>query len=120
MIQRALVCDDFFIILKQTNTKRLHHIFELPLLDDISGTPPPKEIGKISRSIARERIRETIFKFHFLPENLQNLTKNNRELTLLPICELKNVTLSGPHRKWLDQNHSQFIPPIRPDRSAEE
>jgi A/G-specific adenine glycosylase len=108
-IRRAFICNNFFILLGQTKTKRLHNIFELPILDDIPEATPAKEIDKISRSIARERIREIIFELQILPKNLQILTKNNRELVLLPIGELKNITLSGPHRKWLDKN----CPPTR-------
>jgi A/G-specific adenine glycosylase len=109
-IRRAFVCNNFFILLRQANTKRLHNIFELPLLDDIPETTPAIEIDKISRSIARERITEMIFELQILPENLQILTKNSRELILLPIDELKNITLSGPHRKWLDKNCCPIVP----------
>jgi A/G-specific adenine glycosylase len=111
MIQRAFICDKFFILLRQTNTKRLQNIFELPLLDDIPGAIPTKKIDKISRSIARERITETIFELQISPENLQILTKNSRELVLLLLGELKNITLSGPHRKWLDENCRPIVPP---------
>jgi adenine-specific DNA glycosylase len=99
-IQRIFICDGQFIILKKTNGKRLHNIFELPLLDDTDKKIPLQEIAKIRRSIAHEHIEEIIFEPQYL--DLKILTKNYPNLISLPIHELKNITLSSPHRKWLN------------------
>ncbi|MDR1590854.1 MAG: A/G-specific adenine glycosylase [Puniceicoccales bacterium] len=101
-IQRIFIFDEQFIILKKTSTNRLRNIFELPLLSDISEKMPVREIAKINRSIAHEHITEIIFEPEHLPEKFKNLLNNNSGLMLFPICEVKNITLSGPHRKWLN------------------
>ncbi|MDR3317315.1 MAG: A/G-specific adenine glycosylase [Puniceicoccales bacterium] len=100
-LQRVFICNNSVILLKQTNTKRLYHIFELPLFEDISQIISMRKIAEINRAIVHERITEIILEPEYLPENLQNLA--NDYLILLPIQELKNITLSGPHRKWLDK-----------------
>ncbi|MDR2813000.1 MAG: A/G-specific adenine glycosylase [Puniceicoccales bacterium] len=100
IIQRIFISDERYIILKKANTNRLHNIFELPLLDDIHEKTPTLEIAKINRSIAHERITEIILSPKH--QNFKILLKKNTELTLLSIQELKSITLSGPHRKWLD------------------
>jgi A/G-specific adenine glycosylase len=111
IIRRIFIYNGQFIMLKKTQTNRLHNIFELPLFEDISGKMPSqeisgktscREIAKINRSIAHERITEIILEPKHLPKNFEMLSKNDSELIFLPIHELKNITLSGPHRKWLD------------------
>ncbi|MDR1906721.1 MAG: A/G-specific adenine glycosylase [Puniceicoccales bacterium] len=105
IIQRIFISNGQFIILKKTNTKRLHNIFELPLLQDMNQKMSLRAIAKISRSITNEHITEIIFEPQNLPEDLTILLQNSSELTLLPICELYKITLSGPHRKWLDKKN---------------
>jgi A/G-specific adenine glycosylase len=112
IIRRIFIRNKQSIILKKTHTNRLHNIFELPLCEDISGKIPNqeisekilyREIAKINRSIAHERITEIILEPKHLPKGFESLPKDNPELMLLPIYELPNITLSGPHRKWLDK-----------------
>ncbi|MDR0418488.1 MAG: hypothetical protein LBH08_03610 [Puniceicoccales bacterium] len=109
IVQRIFICKGQITILKKTNTKRLHDIFELPLIDDIDKKMFIQEIAKISRSIAYERIEEIIFEPQYLPEDLKILTQNRPSLILLPICELKNITISGPHRRWLDRQLLAYL-----------
>ncbi|MDR1366778.1 MAG: A/G-specific adenine glycosylase [Puniceicoccales bacterium] len=107
--QRIFICDGQFIILKKTNTKRLYNIFELPLIDDIDKKMFTQEIAKINRSIANERIEEIISKPKYLPKDLKILTQNYPDLIFLSIYELKNITISGPHRKWLDKQLLAYL-----------
>ncbi|MDR2371588.1 MAG: hypothetical protein LBD60_00340, partial [Puniceicoccales bacterium] len=111
VIRRIFIRNEQFIILKKTHTNRLHNIFELPPFEDISDKMPNQEIGKkilyreiakINRSIARERITEIILEPKHFPKDFKNLLKGTPELMLLPIPELQNITISGPHRKWLE------------------
>jgi A/G-specific adenine glycosylase len=101
-VQRVFICNEQFIILKKTNGKRLHNIFELPLLDNASQKIPLQEIAKINRSIANERIVEIIFTPKDLQKNLENLTNDHADWVRIPIHKLKTITLSGPYRRWLD------------------
>jgi A/G-specific adenine glycosylase len=108
-IQRIFINDGQFIILKKTNTNRLRNIFELPLLDDIPDKMPTREIAKINRSITNERIEEIILEPKYLPKNFEIFSNNNPELMRLPICQLKTIPLSGPHRKWLNERLPAYL-----------
>lgn len=93
-IERILVINDQGILLHQATTPRLHQIYELPKRED-GIVAPENPIGKILRSIAKERITELIFKAKNIPEQ--------QNLTYIPLNELHRYTLSGPHRKWLNK-----------------
>ncbi|MDR1435458.1 MAG: hypothetical protein LBI77_03590 [Puniceicoccales bacterium] len=101
-MQRIFLCDSSSIILKKAKGRRLHNIFEMPSPEDITENLATHAIGKICRSIARERITETILEPDSLPDDLGAWVQSNLKLTLLPIRELGNFTLSGPHRRWLN------------------
>ncbi|MDR2200621.1 MAG: A/G-specific adenine glycosylase [Puniceicoccales bacterium] len=109
-MQRIFLCDGQWVLLKKTEGKRLDNIFELPPLDEIHeicGKIPMETTGKINRSIGRERIRETILRPKYLPENWKEASHQCPGLYRFSIPELENIPLSGPHRRWLD---GQFSP----------
>lgn len=107
-VNRILLHNQYFILLKCASSTRLKDIYELPLLEDISLEGPIKEIAQIKRSIAHERIVEHIF----IPENSnllvntldlqKELSTNKTKLEKISLKLLQKITLSGPHRKWTD------------------
>ncbi|MDE6576339.1 MAG: A/G-specific adenine glycosylase [Opitutales bacterium] len=100
-IERIFLIQNDALLLHRASSKRLHRIYELPAHDifpagclkEISF----KQIGQIRRSIAKEHITEIIFEArdttdNYLPENT----------TYIPLNQIHAITLSGPHRKWLN------------------
>ena len=77
--------------------------YELPRVDALplsvsKGTP----LALKTRSITNRRIKEHILRYPFDP-NLPTAIRQKPDLTLLPVDELPNVTLSGPHRRWIKE-----------------
>ncbi|MDR2807273.1 MAG: hypothetical protein LBB11_03930 [Puniceicoccales bacterium] len=102
-IQRIFVESNQRILLKKASGKRLCHILELPLVEDMPEEISMEVIAGINRSISRERINEVILEPKERIGDLDLWLQKNRELVLLPFCELENATLSGPHRRWLEK-----------------
>ncbi len=103
------------------DSKRLAGLMELPKFDDLPTLPKPRKSALLAtkkRSISNQLIEERIHRSE-LPENL-NLA-DYPKLKFVPIEELDEVTLSGPHRKWvvkLIKEHEFFnATSRRPDRS---
>lgn len=88
------------------NAKQLAGQYELPQTTQFD--EPPK-LGKLlatrSRGITNKRIKETIY----TPLNL-TLVKESPPLHWIALDQLDTITLSGPHRRWinelLDQSNS--------------
>lgn len=95
-IRRACYVKDQKLLLKLTSTKRLNKIYELPTFEDlkINNDSAMELISTIRRSITNERITEEIYK-------VQNLNQIPSNIALIPLKELHSITLSGPHRKWI-------------------
>ena len=70
------------------------------VVDEILAEPP--ELGKMlavkSRGITNKRIKETIY----LPQAI-NPTTESPELHWIALDQLDRITLSGPHRRWVNE-----------------
>ena len=81
------------------HARRLAHLHELPTAEHLGLTPAHfadiAPLAQKRRSITRFQITETIYA---TPAPRGKLAA---ELVWTPITELKNVTLSGPHRRWV-------------------
>lgn len=90
-----------------TGSRRLANLYELPTPEHLGmAAKESDDFGAVlatkTRTITRFRITETI---HLPPENnaLRTVWDNNSELEWIPVAGLDNITLSGPHRKWVTE-----------------
>ena len=64
------------------------------------------KLGKVilskSRSITHRRIKECIYKIDTDPEILSAI-QAQPELIWIKFSELETITLSGPHRRWVNE-----------------
>lgn len=67
---------------------------ELPLLDSVQTSSEPKLIATKARSITHRRIKE-----HIYQADIHSLT--DQSLQWVSVDDLKMITLSGPHRRWV-------------------
>ena len=81
------------------NAKQLAGQYELPEIKKLSKLP---NLGKVlaikSRGITNKRIKETIYR----PQT-SVLNTESKELHWIEINQLENITLSGPHRRWVNE-----------------
>ena len=85
------------------DSKRLAGLMELPKPEDLPTLPKPRKSTLLvtkKRSISNQSIEERIHRSE-LPENL-NLD-DYPELRFIPLADLEKITLSGPHRKWVEE-----------------
>ncbi|OHE72112.1 MAG: hypothetical protein A2007_02330 [Verrucomicrobia bacterium GWC2_42_7] len=83
------------------NAKRLSSIYELPEKHSVSFAPETscEKILEKRRGISNESIREIIYRV----KGLDNASTLNPQNTWIPLQSLDQVTLSGPHRRWLKE-----------------
>jgi A/G-specific adenine glycosylase len=84
--------------------KRLAGLHELPEATDLGlQTPDRKTLLAVKRrAITRYRITESIYRVKPTATLLQRLAKNPA-LEWVPFRKLDQVTLSGPHRRWIGE-----------------
>lgn len=77
--------------------------YELPGIHDLNARPKlgPRLLIK-SRSITHRRIRETIYALA-PAEDPEVLAAADPQLIWIALSELENITLSGPHRRWVGE-----------------
>jgi len=84
------------------SSKRLANILELPSAEHLGLDPKVLEAGpplfSRKRSITRFQITESI---HALPSHTRLTTEN---LVWVPVDTLDQITLSGPHKRWLGES----------------
>jgi A/G-specific adenine glycosylase len=77
--------------------------YELPELKHLSMDTPKETPLKINtRSITHRRIKEKIYAITPSDQTKKHV-QNNPELYWVPIDELDGITLSGPHRRWVQE-----------------
>jgi len=77
--------------------------YELAKLADLGKTRPAKPpLATKTRSITHRRIKENIYALTLTPK-LENKIQDNPDLYWLPCRRLDEITLSGPHRKWVNE-----------------
>lgn len=81
------------------DAKQLAGQYELPKATQFA---KPPELGKViaikSRGITNKRIKETIH----LPQAVDSITESP-ELHWISLDQLESITLSGPHRRWINE-----------------
>lgn len=83
------------------NSARLANMLELPELSQLNLTHNRrKPISIKQRGISHERITESLYKIQATAKVLK-CVERSKSLTLVPLSELDNSILSGPHRKWV-------------------
>lgn len=88
------------------SSKRLANQHELPRSSDLgqsdSDFKDHKPLAVRRRSITRYAITETIIRADLTGKQLAS-TKKNPELVWVQLAELDTITLSGPHRRWINE-----------------
>lgn len=103
-IDRLWVENDSCLLLEYIpeGSKRLARHYELPRAEVLfkESIQTLKLIGKRSRGISNERISESIY-LHPPEPNLLKVVAKENDLHWVKWEDLPDVTLSGPHRKWI-------------------
>ena len=73
--------------------------YELPKLDQIKSATPPRRIVSKTRSITHHRIREHIYAVDPATPH----QADGDSLRWFPLKKLDTITLSGPHRRWINE-----------------
>ncbi len=81
------------------DARQLAGQYELPKVTQFAKSP---KLGKVlavkSRGITNKRIKETIY----LPQTVDSITESS-ELHWMALDHLESITLSGPHRRWINE-----------------
>ena len=94
-IDRAWVIEDAKLLLHRIpdSAGQLAGQYELPELSVVKARTSPQLIASKSRSITHRRIKEYIYE--------TVVASINNSLEWVALNELDNITLSGPHRRWI-------------------
>lgn len=97
-IDRAWVFEDNKLLLHQIpqSAGQLAGQYELPELSSVKARAKPELIASKSRSITHRRIIEHIYE-------TQIIRPVNDSLHWITVEELEMITLSGPHRRWVNE-----------------
>lgn len=83
--------------------KRLAGLHELPEAADLGVKPAAKSLLAVKRrTITRFRITESIFQVKPTPALLRRIAKDET-LEWVPLEQLGHITLSGPHKRWIQE-----------------
>ncbi len=83
--------------------KRLAGLHELPEAADLGVTPDPKGLlATKRRAITRFQITESIHSLKLTPA-LRKKIAADESLEWVPLAQLDQVTLSGPHKRWIGE-----------------
>lgn len=101
IVHRAWIFRDRLLLLEPNHnaSSRLQGIYELPALS----APPSAQKTPIlqkSRGISNERLQEKIYALE--PDNL-SLCQSPQTTEWISLDDLPLITLSGPHRKWIQE-----------------
>ena len=105
IVDRLWITRNGCLLLREApaNSKRLAGLMELPKFDDLPILQKPRKKNLLAtkkRSISNQSLKERIFQAE-LPQGWDIV--NYPELRFTPFGNLKEVTLSGPHRKWVEE-----------------
>ncbi len=83
--------------------KRLAGLYELPEASDLGIKPAAKNLLLVKRrAITRYQITEAIHHAKLTPK-LRHLIARSDSLAWVPLKQLDRITLSGPHRRWIQE-----------------
>lgn len=100
-IDRALILTPNTILLHRIpdDAPRLAGQYEIPSLPGLQLDPPSQKPHAIkTRGIANQRIKENLYILGHPAKSALSPTHH-----WIPLDQLEHITLSGPHRKWLQQ-----------------
>ena len=88
--------------------KRLAGLYELPEATDLQcPTPSAKLLIAVKRrAITRYQITESIYRLTLTPA-LNKKIKAQADLEWIPFDRLPSITLSGPHKKWIEEQRKK-------------
>lgn len=87
---------------KSSNARRLANMYELPEIEDpLQNLREDKAFVVKKRGISNQRIEEKIYKNK--PDIILDIKKMEEGLEWIEIEKLDQITLSGPHRKWINE-----------------
>ncbi len=110
-ISRAWVIQENNILLYQhaTDAKQLAGQFELPSFEQLKlAAPKAKPLLTKTRGITNRRITESIHTLNTKQVPNSQL-ESTPELQWIPIQQIGRITLSGPHRKWVQELLKQSL-----------
>lgn len=103
--QRLWVVDKGRLLLHQipSDAKRLANMYELPLVEGFEyWIKKGKLLAKKSRGISNQRITEEIYTI-ICDDKLRKAIKSRNNLIWMCLSDIHTITLSGPHRKWVEE-----------------
>lgn len=109
-VDRFWILRDGNILLYQNSkdAKRLANQCELPTPKQLNlPTPTTKPLTVKKRGITNHRITESIHELNTV-EALDQTIADNIALKWVPIAHLENITVSGPHRRWIRELLTQW------------
>lgn len=110
---RAWISDSRGILLYRIpeSAGQLAGQYELPRLDTLQlPQPPTAPLATKVRSITHRRIREPIYQFQ-KDAALARRIDENSALSWVAWDQLADITLSGPHRKWIEALQTSLLTP---------
>ena len=110
-IERLWIIRDDSLLLREApdNSKRLAGLLELPNPEGLPESLRPSQTTPLAtkrRAIANQSIEEHILRAD-LPTNAK--VPQNNGLRFVPFEELDKLTLSGPHRRWVEELLSKRV-----------
>lgn len=99
-LDRLWICDGLRVLLHRIplDAKQLAGQYELPLAAQLQQAPKGKPLLSKSRSITHRRIKERIY--HCDPPAELDAAQ---DLHWIYLSDIEQITLSGPHRRWLKE-----------------
>ncbi len=104
-IKRLWVEQDSTLLLHRASpkSKRLADIYELPSADGLVNNFRGKKcMMKKTRAISNQRIEERIYRVKPTME-IASIVESTPELHWISLARMKSITLSGPHRRWINE-----------------
>ncbi len=104
-LKRLWLVRDGKLLLRRhpSKSRRLADLCELPLLSRFVETPDDADvIATLRRAISNQQIEETIYRCR-LPADIAERLAGDDEFIFVPLAELPEITLSGPHRKKISE-----------------
>jgi len=102
-IDRAWVESNDRLLLYRTTSERLANVHELPELSSLVLQKNRRQTPMLTknRAIANERISESIYK-RKLTDKLCKQVNEDTAYVWVDFDQLDDITLSGPHRRWIE------------------
>jgi len=87
---------------RPADARRLPNVWELPEADGLADLADAQPWVTKKRGISQERITEPIYRFA-LDESLQEKIQTHPNLRWTTVKDRAALTLSGPHRRWINE-----------------